>query len=264
MGMTIYGRWPYMGITKDPPRRWSCPNRESWKFFDSEKMTKKHRKQQIQCKMSWKSRKIHNLFVMDLALNLWWKGKPAFTVKKSHCSKKPMNLDLFLIFGWKMSWKVENDRKIRVRFFESKVTLIYRNHHKFLIQIAEESLVNYGFVADLTESNSCPAEVNQAIVWSKTVGGASDIQACPNDKEIGKSRSKLTHDVGDTQKQIVKKATPQRQPWPIDYHCWCSGNNRVWCFCLSSVRSINFPVFVQSLPKMESVSLLLFLNFFPH
>ena len=46
---------------------------------------------------------------------------------------------------------------------------------------------NNFIISALTESNSCQEEVNQAIRWSQTVDGATDIQACPNDKEIGKT-----------------------------------------------------------------------------
>ena len=42
-------------------------------------------------------------------------------------------------------------------------------------------------ISAITESNSCQEEVNQAIGWSQTVDGTTDIQACPNDKEIGKT-----------------------------------------------------------------------------
>ena len=49
-------------------------------------------------------------------------------------------------------------------------------------------------VVEITESNSCQAEVNQGIRWSQTVDGVMDIQPCPNDKEIGNVKKKTCFD----------------------------------------------------------------------
>ena len=80
---------------------------------------------------------------------------------------------------------------LALSFDPFKITTFYSKYWLYIFLPVELNKRDFNgnnlMILDLTETNSCQEEINQAIRWSQTVDGATDIQACPNDKEIGKN-----------------------------------------------------------------------------